>query len=228
VPQLRALVSWSLLFCFPLSMAATDKSQAAGAIMYAHGQVQINGSPTPSSIALFSGDAVLTKADSVANITSEGSSVLVMPNSAVKFEGKALDLDHGDVVVSTSKRLALKADQLTVLPVTDQQAKFEVAENDDTVVIAARKGDLTVSDDQGTSTVPEGQQTTKPRRRKGGGAPAGSGGIMSGKTVAILGGVAGAGTLAAVLATSSSSKKCISPGTSNCKCTNQQGNNNCQ
>jgi hypothetical protein len=33
--------------------------------------------------------------------------VLVMPNSSVKFEGKALSLNHGDVVVSTSKSLAL-------------------------------------------------------------------------------------------------------------------------
>jgi hypothetical protein len=228
VPQLRRLVSWSLLFCFPVAMAATDNAETARAMMYTHGKVEINGASTLPSMALFAGDAVATQADSVANITAEGSSVLVMPNSSVKFEGKSLDLDHGDVVIATSKRLALKADQVTVAPATDKQSKFEVAENEDTVTIAARTGDLTVTDDQGTSTVPEGQQTTKHRKKSGAAAPS-SGGIMSGKTAAILAGAGGAATLAAVLATGSGSKKCMSPGTSNCKCTqNQQGNNNCQ
>jgi len=223
VPQLRGLVTWFLLLCFPLSITATDKAETARAMMYTHGKVELNGTSTPNSMALFSGDAVRTEADSVANITSEGSSVLVMPNSAVKFEGKSLDLDHGDVVISTSKRLALKADEVTIAPATDKQAKFEVAENEDTVVIAARTGDLTVSDDQGTSTVPEGQQTTKNCKKKAGAAAPSSGGIMSGKTAAILAGAGGAAALAAVLATSGSSKKCISPGKQN-----QQGNNNCQ
>jgi len=230
VPQLRALVSWSLLFCVPLSMAASDKAEIAGAIMRSHGKVQLNGTNPPTTMALFAGDAVQTEADSVANIIAEGSSVLVMPNSSVRFEGKALALNHGDVVVSTSKSLTLTADQVTVAPASDKQAKFEVAENEDTVVIAARKGDLTVTDDQGTSTVQEGEQTTKNRKRKAGAAPASTGAPISGKIVAILAGVGGGAALAAVLATTSgSSKKCVSPGTANCKCTqNQQGNNNCQ
>jgi hypothetical protein len=229
VPKLRALVSWTLLFCFPLVMAASDKAELAGAIMRSHGKVQINGASTPTTMALFSGDAVQTEADSVANITAEGSSVLVMPNSSVKYEGKAVSLHHGDVVVSTSKSLALKADQVTVAPAADKQAKFEVAENEDTVVIAARQGDLTVTDDEGTSTVTEGQQTTKTRRRReAGAAPAASGAPISGKTAAILAGAAGAAAIGAVLATTGSPKKCVSPGTKNCCTQNQQGNNNCQ
>jgi hypothetical protein len=206
-------------------MAASDKAETASAIMYAHGKVQLNGSSTPTTMALFAGDAVKTEADSVANITAEGSSVLVMPNSSVRFECKALNLDNGDVVISTSKSLALKADVVTIAPAANKQAKFEVAENEDTVVIAARKGDLTVTDDQGTSTVTEGQQTTKTRRRKreAGAAPAASGAPISSKTAAILAGAAGAAAVGGVLATTGSPKKCISPGKQN-----QQGNNNCQ
>jgi co-chaperonin GroES (HSP10) len=226
VSRVRALVSWSLLFCFPLAISASDKAETAKAIMYTHGQVQLNGSSSPTTMALFVGDAVHTGSDSAANITAEGSSVLVMPNSVLKFQGKTLDLEHGDVVVSTFQGLALKADEVTVAPSKDK-AKFEVAENQDTVVIAARKGDLTVTDGEGTSTLREGQQTTKNRRKRAGAAPAASGAPISNKTAAILAGVAGAGAIGAVLATTG--KKCMSPGTSNCKCTqNQQGNNNCQ
>jgi hypothetical protein len=230
VSQLRALVSWCLLFCFPLAMAASDKAELAGAIMHSHSKVQINGASTPTTMALFLGDAVQTEADSVANIIAEGSSVLVMPNSSVKFEGKALNLDHGDVVVSTSKSLALKADEVTIAPAMGKQAKFEVAENQDTVVIAARKGDLTVTDDQGTSTVQEGEQTTKNRRKKAGGAvPAASGAPISGKTAAILAGAAGAAAAGTVLATTGK-KKCISPsGDKKCKCEkDKNGNEKCE
>jgi ferric-dicitrate binding protein FerR (iron transport regulator) len=123
-------------------------------------------------MALFYGDSVDTLADSVANITSGGTSILVMPNSSVKLQSNAVELNQGDVAIATSTGMAAKADEIIITPASPKQSKFEVFENDDSVTVAAQQGNVTVSDGQQSSTVQQGQQTTheKKNKKKVGGA----------------------------------------------------------
>jgi ferric-dicitrate binding protein FerR (iron transport regulator) len=96
--------------------------------------------------------------------------------------------------------LATRAGDVTVKPAADSWTEFQVTDVDGRVQIAANKGDLTVQDDKGTTTVSQGQQTTrddttdtekkkKKRRRSAGAATAATGGIMS-STPAVIGGLA--------------------------------------
>jgi hypothetical protein len=48
-----------------------------------------------------------------------------------------------------------------VAPSSNSWTEFNVTDTDGTVRIAARKGDLTITDDQGTATLPQGQETTR-------------------------------------------------------------------
>ncbi|MGC2229175.1 MAG: hypothetical protein WA578_19555, partial [Candidatus Sulfotelmatobacter sp.] len=50
---------------------------------------------------------------------------------------------------------------VTVSPAAGVWTEFEVRDVDGTVQIAARKGDLTIRDDTGTTTLAQGQQTTR-------------------------------------------------------------------
>jgi hypothetical protein len=138
--------------------------------------------------ALFSGDLVQTNKDSVANINATGSSVLVLNDSLVQYEGNSVSLEHGGVTVSTSKSLATRAGAVTVSPASSAWTEFEVRDVDGKVRIMARKGDLTVSDDNGSTTLAQGQETTrdeqseKKRKRKQGGtgtAPGAAGGALN-------------------------------------------------
>ncbi len=219
--HLRKLTSVLLLLVLPAALLATDKPETATALVHAHGKVELNGAASPATMALFAGDWVQTQADSVANIVAEGSSVLVMPGAAVKYQGNLVQLGHGDVVVSTTRGLATQADSVTIKPATQKESKYEIAENDSVVVIAARKGDLTVTEGDQTSTVQEGEQSTRSRRRKGAGAvPAASGAPLSGKTAAIIAGAAGAAAVGAVLATTGNncpaSVSPVTPGATTC------------
>jgi len=207
---LRKLTSVLLLFVFPAALFAADKQETSSALVHAHGKVELNGAESPSTIALFAGDWVQTQPDSVANIVAEGSSVLVMPNAAVKYQGTVVELGHGDVVISTTRGLATRADDVTIRPAAQKESKYEIAENDSTVVIAARKGDLTVTEGDQTSTVQEGEQSTHSRRKRGGAVPAASGAPISGKTAGIIAGAAGAAAVGAVLATTGD-KNCPPP-----------------
>jgi hypothetical protein len=126
--------------------------------------------------------------------------VMVGSDSLVKFEGPAVEIEHGTVRVGTSRGLATTAGEVTVKPAGNNWTEFRVTDVDGQVQIAANKGDLTIQDQQGTTTLAQGQQTTrddtsdsekkKKHRKRGTGAePAARGGIMS-STEAIIAGSA--------------------------------------
>jgi hypothetical protein len=136
--------------------------------------------------------------------------VLVLNDSLVRYEGSTVNLEHGGVAISTSKLLATRAGDVTVSPAASVWTEFKVKDVDGTVQIAAQKGDLIISDINGTTALSQGQQTTreesqsqgdsqsqngdKNKKKKKGGAdvpsPAAAGGGILNSPVAI--GIGGA------------------------------------
>jgi len=57
--------------------------------------------------------------------------------------------------------MAARAGDVTVKPAANAWTEFQVTDVDGRVQIAANKGDLTVQDDKGTTTVAQGTQTTR-------------------------------------------------------------------
>ena len=157
-PLYSKILSCMMAMVLPAALLAADQP---GAMVYSHGTALLNGNSIARSSALFSGDLVQTSADSVANINATGSSVLVLNESLVQYEGSTLKLEHGGVTISTSKLLATRAGDVVVAPVSNVWTEFEVRDVDGRVQIAARKGNLTISDNTGSTTLAEGQQTTR-------------------------------------------------------------------
>jgi ribosome-associated protein YbcJ (S4-like RNA binding protein) len=122
----------------------------AKAVLQASGNVQVNGNASRRTTTLFSGDVVETDEGSAANIIAGGSSVLVLSGTAMKFLGNGVELTQGGMAIATSEAMTATVDGLTVTPAAQKFSKFEVAEDDDTVVIAARQGNVAVSDGQQT------------------------------------------------------------------------------
>ncbi|HWW16435.1 MAG TPA: hypothetical protein VN310_17390 [Candidatus Dormibacteraeota bacterium] len=194
-----------LLLIVPASLFAAD---SGAAMLYADGAAWLNGSHVPKSSAIFAGDLVQTRSDSAANIHAAGSSITVLGDSLVQFEGTSLKVEHGGVSVSTSKGIATTAGDVRVAPVSNAWTEFNVTDVDGTVRIAARKGDLTVTDDNGTVTLAQGQETTrdeqsdqskdkkKDKKRGAGAAPAAGGGVLN-STIAIGVGAAAVGGITA-------------------------------
>src|SRR5208282_4491700 len=146
----RSMVSCVLLLVWPASLFAVD---SGAAMLYADGPAWLNGSHVPDSSAIFTGDLVQTRSDSAANIHAPGSSITVLGDSLVKFEGVSLKVEHGGVSVSTSKGIATSAGDVRVAPVSNAWTEFNVTDVDGTVRIAARKGDLNVTDADGNVTL---------------------------------------------------------------------------
>jgi hypothetical protein len=204
--MLRNILCWTLLAVFPLSLLAAD---SGAAMLYAKGTAWLNGGTVPRSSAVFPGDLVQTKPDSMANINASGSNVMILPDSLVKFEGNGVAVDRGSVNVATAKGMSTHAENLTVTPASRAWTEFEVSNVEGKVQIVARKGDLSISDGSETSTLPQGQQTTrdqsatKKTKRSGGAAPAAGGGILDSPIVVAVG-AAGIGALLTWVAIESS------------------------
>jgi len=213
----RRMVSYVLLILFPAAMFAADSSAA---MLYTNGAAWVNGAHVPrSSSAIFSGDLLQTRYDSVANINEPGSSITVQSDSLVQFEGASVRIEHGGVTVSTSKQVATTAGDVKVTPAAFSWTEFNVVDVDGTVHIAARKGDLTISDGKDVFTLAQGQETTraetssdtnqdnkdskdakkKDRKRAAGAAPAAGGGILNSPVAVGIGGGAIVGVAAWVL-----------------------------
>lgn len=194
--EFRSAVCCILAFIFPAQMLA---GETPSAMLYTSGSAWVNGSQAPKSAAVFSGDMLQTRADSTASIQANGSSVMVMADSLVKFEGPAVEVDHGGVRVTTSRALEARAGDVTVKPAGNSWTEFQVVDRDGQVQIAASKGDVTIQDDKGTTTLTQGQQTTrddtsdsekkKKKKRSAGAVAAGKGGLMS-SPWAVYGGTA--------------------------------------
>jgi hypothetical protein len=148
--------------------------------------------------AMFSGDLLQTRPDSTASIQSNGSNVMVLADSLVKFEGTGGGtgawLGARDDLARTGGACRRRDGEASGHAWTE----FQVTDVDGRVQIAANKGDVTVQDDKGTTTVAQGQQTTRDdttdtekKKKKapqgGGAATAATGGIMSSTPVVTVG-----------------------------------------
>jgi hypothetical protein len=206
------MVCCVLLLIVPASLLAAD---SGAAMLYASGAAWVNGSHVPNSSAIFAGDLVQTRSDSAANIHAAGSSITVLGDSLVKFQGASLSLEHGGVSVATSKSLSAVAGDVRVAPASAGWTEFNVSDTDGTVRIVASKGDLTVTDENGSVTLPQGQTTTrdeqspqndkkkKDKKQAAGAAPAAGGGVLDSPIAIGIGGAAIVGVTAWVLLQSS-------------------------
>jgi hypothetical protein len=186
----RGMVSCVLAILLPGSLFAADSNAA---MLYTNGAAWVNGAHVPrSSSAIFSGDLLQTRSDSVANINESGSSITVQSDSLVQFRGVSVDIQHGAVTVSTSKGVAATAGDVKVMPASNQWTEFNVTDVNGTVKVFASKGDLTIDYGKDVFQVQQGDSKTldennpdvqnnkkNSKKRAAGAAPAANGGILS-------------------------------------------------
>src|SRR5580658_4807658 len=118
VSLMRGLLCWAMLWIVPVTLLGqneaaqtagqSDQAQPVGAILHTQGGVWVNGYEAKDSSAVFPGDLVETKPGSPANLSLDGSTVLIQPESVARLQGSLLDLDHGSVLVGTSKSFKVK------------------------------------------------------------------------------------------------------------------------
>jgi hypothetical protein len=170
VSALRTFLCWALVVLCPLSLIAADTGSA---VLHSEGGVWVNGFEIAGSTVVFPGDVLETRPGSVANLDAEGSSVLIQPESVVKFQGTFLILEHGSVSVGTSTSMSVHVNCIKVEPVSIERTQFDVADVNGTVQVDARKNDVNIvqggtlrkaapdSNSSQSASVHEGQQARR-------------------------------------------------------------------
>jgi hypothetical protein len=211
VPGLHNSVCWVMVVLCPLSLLAGDAATTRAAVVHSKGGVWVNGKEVADATAVFPGDLLETKPGSFANLDAEGSSVLIQPESVVKFQGNSLNLEHGSVSVGTSTAMSVRVSCIKVEPTSNEWTQYDTADVSGTVKVAAHKDDVNIAqtglprkaaEDTNSSTVAvvhEGEQVTRDEAAACGAPPrtAGAGNGLNAKWLEIGG--AGGGAVALCL-----------------------------
>jgi len=222
VPALRNFVCRMMIVLCPLSLMAADTRSA---VLRSEGGVWVNGSEVTGSTVVFPGDLLETKPGFVANLDAEGSSVLIQPQSILKFEGTFLSLEHGSVSVGTSTAMSVQVNCIKVEPVSNDRTQYDVADISGAVKVAARKNAVNITQGSAlqkssresrpsqSATVREGEQATRDETAACGPPPrpgvAASG--LNTKWVEIGAAAGGGGLLLCILLCKSSGHSSVSP-----------------
>jgi len=191
--------------------AQAGQAQTGAAVLRTQGGVWVNGYEAQDYSAVFPGDLLETKVGSPATLNTEGSTVLIQPESVAKLQNNLLELDHDSVSVGTSKSFKVRVNCITVVPVLNEWTQYDVTNLNRTIQVAARKNDVNVEREldhgkpsPGTegsrgSTVHENEQKGFDESEICGppARPAGAGTSVNPKWIAA--GAAGAGVLVCVL-----------------------------
>lgn len=134
-----------MLVVLPASLLA----QTPSAIVHAQGGVWVNGYEAKDASAIFAGDLLETKPGFSATLNLDGSSVLIQPESVVKFDGDAVELDHGSVSVETSHSFKVLVHCITAVPVENAWTQYDVTDLNGSVEVSARTKDVNVKWERG-------------------------------------------------------------------------------
>ena len=208
----------------PLSLLAADTGSA---VLHSTGGVWVNGAEVTDSTSIFPGDLVETKPGFVANLDAEGSSVLIRPESIVKFQGTFLSLEHGTVSVGTSTAMSVHVNCIRVEPLSNDRTQYDVTDVTGTVQVSALRNDVNITQEGAlrkaspenaasqSATVHEGQHASRIEATACGAAarPTSPGSALNTKWIEIGGGAAGGVIVLCILLCKSSPPSNISPST---------------
>lgn len=147
--RLLSLGCWMMAAILPLSAMSVD----AVGMLTTVGTVMVDSRYAAAGGAVFAGDVIETKAGSKAIVSSQGRTVSLGENSAVRVGGKDVELQSGAVVVATTNGV-LRVDNVTISAVSAAPTKFLARKVNGTVQVLALEGTVSVNDGQQTTQVP--------------------------------------------------------------------------
>ena len=157
--MLRNLLCWLMIALLPMALMG---SETGAAMLEVQGTAFLNGAAAARTQAVFPGDTLLTKEQTVANLHASGSNVTMQAETLVQFNPEEVGIQHGGVTVATMKGMSVQAGDVRVTPVLPTVwTQYQVTSEDGTVQVLAQKGDVLINDCEGTTTVLQGQQATR-------------------------------------------------------------------
>jgi hypothetical protein len=154
-----------------LTPAAMLMAETGNTMLYASGNVMLNGKEVARSASVATGDKIETAGAPATAVSQDGSKVTVSPYSAVKYESSGVSVVKGAAAINTSDGMAAQAAQITVTP-KDKSATYEIARVDNNVVVTSKAGALLITDAGATTELEAGASSSRPAEPTPAAAPA--------------------------------------------------------
>lgn len=139
LPDWGHFVCRLMILILPASLAAQDPTRG---LLHSEGGTWLNEAPAPNVAAIFPDSLVQTQAGHVARIEVEGSSVLILPETMMQFQGLTLAVDHGTVQVDTAREMEVIVGCVTISPVNSNRTAYDVADAHGIVTVSVSKNDV--------------------------------------------------------------------------------------
>jgi len=144
-----------------LTPAAMLMAETGNTVLYASGNVTLNGKEVSRSASVATGDRIETAGYAATTMSQTGSKVTVNPYSAVKVETAGVNVVKGTAAISTNDGMPAQAAQITVTP-KDKTATYEIARLNDNVVITSHTGALMITEAGATTELNAGGSSSRP------------------------------------------------------------------
>lgn len=130
-------------------------AECPSALLQATGTVLLNGTPTPQSMSVFTGDRIDTADAAVVSISRSGFSLVVDPNSSIRYQDDGFVILKGTARVRTFRGMTAHAGSVSVIP-KGNTARFDISTDGKTALVASREGGLTLTDGIETASLEPG------------------------------------------------------------------------
>ena len=150
----------AMLLCCSVSPLPLP-AQGAGAMLYATGQVTVNGHAVTNSSAIFPGDRVQVGPSSSATISAHGLSAQVAAQSDVTWEQQAVDFQAGSMTISSQAPWQVHIGGLTVSP-GPEMSKVEVIQREDVALVKLEEGSASLTEAGQTTALKVGFTVARP------------------------------------------------------------------
>ena len=175
--QWRGYLCFFLATSLPFSIAAQESGLATLRTM--GGDVLLNGQSSPSTSTIFAGTLLETRKGSSARLSLGGSTIDINSETSLTFDGDEISLDHGSLLVNTSRAFRVRSGCVVITPVLEDWTQYTVAATEERVMVSAEKKDVEVHSRRSDakagsqrSSLHEGEHGSWETRCRGGAIPA--------------------------------------------------------
>jgi hypothetical protein len=151
------LLSIAMMLIFPAAMLVAETGNT---MLYASGNVMLNGKEVSRSASVAAGDKIETAGTAATAVSTDGSKVVVSPYSAIRYQSEGVSVVKGAAAITTSEGMPVQAAQITITP-KDKAATYEVARLDNNIVITSHTGALMITDAGKTSEMDAGSSSSR-------------------------------------------------------------------
>jgi hypothetical protein len=143
-----------------LTPAAMLMAETGNTMLYASGNVTLNGTEVARSASVTPGDRIDTAGATATTLSQDGSKVTVTPYSSVRYGSDAVRVDRGTAAITTTDGMTATAAQITVTP-KDKAATYEIARLNNQIVITSQTGALMVTEAGKTTELEAGASSSR-------------------------------------------------------------------